>query len=408
MDCTNCSPTESTSPKTTVPTTLLREKVREYTKRHREQIRADVSDSLRFQLGEIKARIKELENLSEKDVAGLAARIKRRKHATEEDMYRLSHAFLQDAKNIETFSKITGALQVLVKELTGNDAERQLSAAECICNLSLGESPVCEKIAAAAGSYMVTYFHSKESQLVRLCLWTIANILATGEKASLTVMRMKLLPQLWKMYCDEEIVGVDLDYRMDTAVCLQLIALNAENLLTEEDRHFLFEHVTDKNPNSVAGEFHLQIVFLTLFPNPQMVATLDAGAMQYLLNYSLININNTNDFSTESQRLKLFYAVRILCNLLVLQPLLYSTLLLQISCVWKSDIIGLLNKLFAFHNADLTDESLWLMKNLLRLEKEYKLMSPDLNLLDNIHIFENSTPILENVEDDAMSIIVSP
>lgn len=103
-----------------VPTLKLREKIREYTKSHREQLRANSLDSLRFGIGEIKARIQELENLTEKDVTGLAGRIKRRKHATNEDMYRLSHAFLQDEKNIETFNKIPGAIQVLVKELTGN------------------------------------------------------------------------------------------------------------------------------------------------------------------------------------------------------------------------------------------------------------------------------------------------
>lgn len=110
----------ATEPQTMVPTLKLRAKIREYTKTNREQLRANTSDSLRFGIGEIQARIKELDNLTEKDVAGLAGRIKRRKHATNEDMYRLSHAFLQDEKNIQTFNKITGAIQVLVKELTGN------------------------------------------------------------------------------------------------------------------------------------------------------------------------------------------------------------------------------------------------------------------------------------------------
>lgn len=100
-------------------TLKLREKIREYTKSDRKLLRANASDSLRFGVGEIKARITELESLTEKDVIGLARRIKRRKHATCEDMYRLSHSFLQDTQNIETFSKIPGGLQVLIKELTG-------------------------------------------------------------------------------------------------------------------------------------------------------------------------------------------------------------------------------------------------------------------------------------------------
>ena len=103
-----------------IRTTLkMREKIRDYTKSNREQLRASTSDSLRFGIGEIKARIQELDNLTEKDVIGLAGRMKRRKHATNEDMYRLSHAFLQDDRNIQAFNKIPGAIQVLVKELTG-------------------------------------------------------------------------------------------------------------------------------------------------------------------------------------------------------------------------------------------------------------------------------------------------
>lgn len=107
-------------------TLKLRDKIREYSKSDRKQFRANITDSLRFGVGEIKARIEELENLTEKDVTGLARRIKRRKHATCEDMYRLSHAFLQDLQNIETFSKIPGALQVLIKELTGKHKKKKM------------------------------------------------------------------------------------------------------------------------------------------------------------------------------------------------------------------------------------------------------------------------------------------
>ncbi|XP_005180826.1 uncharacterized protein LOC101899969 [Musca domestica] len=384
----------------TVPTQLLREKIREYTKKHREAIRAEVSDSLRFQLGEIKERIQELDNVTEKDVAGLAARIKRRKHATIEDMYRLSHAFLQNVANIQAFNKIPGSMQVLIKELTGNDSERQMSAAECLCNLSLGEGPVCEKIASAAGSYLVTYLHSTESQLVRLCLWIIANILATGQKCASVLMKMQLLPQLWKMYCDDEIADPLLDYREDAAICLQLMSLNAPNLMTQEDRNFVLQQMADKNPTCVAAEYHLFIVFHILFTEPHIISTLYPPDALYLLNFSLINLNNTNNFLTQPQRLKILYSIRVLGNLLVVQPLIYSTLLLQVSCVWKSSITALLNKLFAFHNEHLSQEALWLLKIILHLEEENAFMQP--NILESIHIFEECMPFDDKpIEEEA-------
>lgn len=99
--------------------TALRHKIREYAREQRKGLRTNTSDALRFGLGQIKDEIRELENLSIQDVRGMAGRIKRRKQATAEDMYRLSHAFLQDNENIKEFAGVPGAIQVLVKELTG-------------------------------------------------------------------------------------------------------------------------------------------------------------------------------------------------------------------------------------------------------------------------------------------------
>lgn len=103
-----------------------------------------------------------------------------------------------------------------------------------MCNLSLGQAPVCEKISSLAGSYLVTYLHTTETQLLRLCLWTLANILATGHKGASTLMQMQVLPQLWKLYTDDEIADSLADFREDAAICLQIIAQNSETLKSED------------------------------------------------------------------------------------------------------------------------------------------------------------------------------
>lgn len=99
---------------------LLRDKIRGYAQEHRKEGRTQAKDSLRLGLGQIKEEFAAQDNLSEKDVHGLASRIKRRKHATSEDLFRLALAFLQGIENINAFAAIPGALQVLVKELTGS------------------------------------------------------------------------------------------------------------------------------------------------------------------------------------------------------------------------------------------------------------------------------------------------
>uniref|UniRef100_A0A1B0G3Q0 Large ribosomal subunit protein uL15 n=1 Tax=Glossina morsitans morsitans TaxID=37546 RepID=A0A1B0G3Q0_GLOMM len=103
-----------------------REKIHVYANSQREHHRERFRDSLRFGLGEIKERVQFLDNLNERDVLGLAKRIKRRKRATPEYMYCLSYAFLQDLENIKVFNKTPGALQILIKELTGKKKTRKL------------------------------------------------------------------------------------------------------------------------------------------------------------------------------------------------------------------------------------------------------------------------------------------
>ncbi|XP_063700647.1 uncharacterized protein LOC134830959 [Culicoides brevitarsis] len=145
--------------------------------------RLSAVDRQRCGLTEIVANIQEHELLTEKDVAGLSSRIKRRKSATPTDLKRLSAAFLHDPANIEAFSKIPGALNVVVKELSGNEIENQVLAAEVLCNLALGEDVCSKKIAQAAGSYLILYLDCVSNKLlVETSLWVIQNLLLSGEK----------------------------------------------------------------------------------------------------------------------------------------------------------------------------------------------------------------------------------
>lgn len=102
-------------------------------------------------------RFVDSEILTEKDVVGLCSRIKRRKHATAEDLQKLCVAFIQRETNGSAFIKVTGAINVVIKEFTGSDRSQQLLAAQCLCNLSLGDESVCSKVAVFAGSYLMIF-----------------------------------------------------------------------------------------------------------------------------------------------------------------------------------------------------------------------------------------------------------
>lgn len=127
----------------------LRQNRREKLKEHQEFNRLSAFDSNRLVESEVV--------YTEKDITGLCSRIKRRKHATPEDLVKLSNAFTQSEANITAFLKVTGAINVIIKEFTGNNQNQQLLAAQCLCNLSLGDEVSCSKVATFAGSYLMIF-----------------------------------------------------------------------------------------------------------------------------------------------------------------------------------------------------------------------------------------------------------
>ncbi|XP_019535859.3 uncharacterized protein LOC109407320 [Aedes albopictus] len=161
-----------------------RELLRSETRWDRQRQRKAELDINRAGLGELLHEVQQIENLSGQDIKGLASRIKRRKHADTQDLIKLSYGFQQSGDNISEFVRITGAINVLVKEFTGHDSDLQLLAGECLCNLTLGDEVCCEKVATFAGTYLITFLENVNNRrLNHLCIWTIQNIVSSGKKA---------------------------------------------------------------------------------------------------------------------------------------------------------------------------------------------------------------------------------
>lgn len=106
-----------------------------------------------------KNRFLESEILTEEDVKKLCGRIKRLKHANEEDLTKLTTAFYQREENISVFLKTTGAINVIIKEFIGNDHEKRILAGQVLLNLSLADGD-CSKIATFAGAYLMIYLRN--------------------------------------------------------------------------------------------------------------------------------------------------------------------------------------------------------------------------------------------------------
>lgn len=138
------------------PTSILGELRNNRRDKHREH--QDFSRLKAFEA----SRFVEAELVTEKDIAGLCSRIKRKKRASAEDLIKLSNAFIQSEKNITAFVKTTGAINIIVKEFTGNDKHQQILAAQLLCNLSLGDESSCSKIASFVGSYLMIMIMSSD------------------------------------------------------------------------------------------------------------------------------------------------------------------------------------------------------------------------------------------------------
>lgn len=111
------NPAEEEKP--TVVTTI-RENVKENIRIARLKHRQDEIDNFRITLGQLEDETVNLQTFSTNDVLEIAAQIKKHRHASSSELLKLSHAFLQSSENISCFINATGAVPVIVKELTGN------------------------------------------------------------------------------------------------------------------------------------------------------------------------------------------------------------------------------------------------------------------------------------------------
>lgn len=131
----------------------IREKAQNELMKHREFNKNKIRDSKRFILGFLDTNNKIYQ---ESDINGLAQRIKRRKHADQNDLVSLGKAFIQNEVLISQFVNITGALNVIIKEFI-DPQSHQILAAETLCNISLGNVVCCEKLANVSGTYLMIY-----------------------------------------------------------------------------------------------------------------------------------------------------------------------------------------------------------------------------------------------------------
>lgn len=247
--------------------------------------------------------------------------------------------------------------------LIGIDSGRQIGALECLCNLSLGEAPLCEKIIDQAGRNLVQCLDSVDERLKRTSLWIIANTISTSSKAAQTIVQLDIVPKLFFIYIESGDKNIANEFREDAAVCLQILVMGKHRAARKEDITFIKDNMIKKCRISVAAEYHLKIMFHADIVNPK--SELNIEQTHHLMDFILGNLCTTPDFVSIANRLRIVYAIRVLSNMVQCVPKAIDTMKQQLRGVWNTHLEDLLNKVFDFQEDLLSLEVVYLIRNLI-------------------------------------------
>jgi len=213
----------------------------------------------------------------------------------------------------------------------------------------LGEAHVSEKIVTLAGSYMVTYLDGKAERLKRSCLWTLANVLGTCDKAGSVLLQMQIVPKLWRLYIEPN------GCQEDAAICLSLVATRCPQHVSDEDRRYIGQNLPEKLHGQPASEYFMYIVHQLEIVTQEH--KLDAQQAECLVRFFEATLASPAD------RLCLIYGVRVMTNLVALGD---TSLIFALAD--PQNLVQTLNQLFALRDPDLNLDAMRLLKNCLHLK----------------------------------------
>ncbi|KAI8436436.1 hypothetical protein MSG28_010019 [Choristoneura fumiferana] len=135
------------------------------------------------------------QNVTQAVIADIANRLKSKSAVSVSDLRTLKNGLLENPQYTEIVLNTQGAVRGLVRELTGQGS-RQCVAADCLCNLSLGEERASAAVAKAAGLYLLAALDSLNVDLAITCAWTLGNMAGSGARAVSLMMSQGAVAKL--------------------------------------------------------------------------------------------------------------------------------------------------------------------------------------------------------------------
>ncbi|GAB1864730.1 Importin subunit alpha-2-like protein [Camponotus japonicus] len=326
----------------------VRVELREAALTKRKQNRTSAWDKNRKNLGECpENELFTVEYVNER------VKLLKKKRISLEDYRYLPNALIQSEENIYAFLRVDQSLSGLIRDLSGNNPFFQLYAANCCCNIALGNTKACTTLGKAVIPYLLIELESLNYILLDVCIWTIGNLVAGSNVAFSILHAQHCLKYLILLLsnCDDSILS-SVIYAL-----LHYVHVGFHEI-SESDMIELIQVITKqkflyKNPNF--------IWLLALLSSSTICTTYLYSILPQIVDHLYLLFSRSNEISRVNE---ITASIRILANTLSNSCEDEADILLRNSKYSHEDLCLLLNKLLSHQYMHIRRETLWLIGNL--------------------------------------------
>ncbi|XP_058788547.1 uncharacterized protein LOC131675793 [Phymastichus coffea] len=291
---------------------------------------------------------------------------------------KLQNALIQNKSHINAFFTVEHAIKGLCRDLSGTPAQSKLAAANCSCNISLGDSKACFLLCKFIAPYLISELESTNQPLVEVCAWTIGN---------LCIGSIKAFSILHAQNCFQSLINLAKECPVNLLPAVSYACLR-------------YIHVGITSIDSI----DIQQLTQTIVEHIVQISDLDSETLWLL---ALLSANSENIthivklvpviyeylfqavFMPDENIQKISAALRIICNTTFESSGYVAHILLKEN---SENICQTLDKLLCHQYIHLRNETLWLLGNLLNhnLETVQRLIKSIVPLLPSIKLALNS------------------
>ncbi|XP_011633158.1 uncharacterized protein LOC105424559 [Pogonomyrmex barbatus] len=327
---------------------IIRTELRETVSMKRKEDRTSAWNRNRLNLGEYPG----VESFSIEYV-GKRARLLKKKRISFVDYRYLPNALIQSEENISAFLKVDQSLSGLVRDLSGSDPTFQLYAANCCCNIALGNTKACTALGKAIIPYLLIKLESLNYALLDVCIWTIGNLITGSNKAFSILHAQHCLKYLILLLhnCDDSILP-SVIYALLHYVHVGIHEIS-ESEMSELIQIIIKRNILYENSNS--------IWLLALLSSSPICTVHLRYILPQVVDYLYITFSNSDGMTRVSE---ITASIRILANMLHNSSEDQIDVFLKNPKYSDKDLHLLLNKLLSYIHIHVRKETLWLLGNL--------------------------------------------